>query len=294
MLIDYRTYLCTLFDYKYLPKFLCLYRSLERYCEVFCLYAWPMDKKSYEFLRKQSLPGIVLIPPDKPFTPELREAQGNRDRKEFFWTCGSYLTRWVMRTYAPPSLAYIDADCYFFGHLADVYLAMMGAEIAIVPHRYTPEQAERFAGNGQFNVSFVYFRNTEKGMACLEEWAAQCLEWCYYKSENGKFADQGYLDAWPEKYGAHVIQNPGFGLAPWNQMQYKYAAKRYMVGPLVIENYYPPIVHPLTMYHFHEFRRAGDGFSRTGHTLHPMVATHIYEPYEEEMREMILLVENSG
>jgi len=128
-------------------------------------------------------------------------------------------------------------------------------------------------------------------MVCLEEWAAQCLEWCYYKSENGKFADQGYLDAWPEKYGAHVIQNPGFGLAPWNQSQYTYVHKSYLVAPSIVEGGLELFT---IMYHFHEFRRAGDGFSRTGHTLHPMVATHIYEPYEEEMREMILLVENSG
>jgi hypothetical protein len=52
----------------------------------------------------------------------------------------------------------------------------------------------------------------------LDDWRAQCLDWCHDRLEPTRYADQKYLDAWPEKLGAAllVLPHPGVNLAPWN------------------------------------------------------------------------------
>ena len=43
-------------------------------------------------------------------------------------------------------------------------------------------------------------------MKCLKKWTNQCLEWCYYKLEDGKMGDQKFLDEWPKLYkSCHII-----------------------------------------------------------------------------------------
>ena len=51
----------------------------------------------------------------------------------------------------------------------------------------------------------------------MEHWRKECLEWCFDRPENGKFADQKYLEEWPELFQAVIASNhSGGGLAPWN------------------------------------------------------------------------------
>ena len=63
-----------------------------------------------------------------------------------------------------------------------------------------------------------YLSPDDVGKKCLHEWMQQCLEWCFDRYEDGKFADQKYLDSWPEKFKNHLVisKNLGVGIAPWN------------------------------------------------------------------------------
>ena len=92
----------------------------------------------------------------------------------------------------------------------------------------------------------VAFRNDADGRACLERWRVQCLEWCFDRVENGRFADQAYLDDWPEtQHGVIVMIDPGIGLGPWNFMQFR-----------IEESGSVPTVdgEPFVLFHFHGFR----------------------------------------
>ena len=72
-------------------------------------------------------------------------------------------------------------------------------------------------------MSFQLYRNDETGKRCLEKWRRQCIEWCYDFYENGKYADQKYLDAWPEEFGAISLNAAsGAGVAPWNCFKYQF------------------------------------------------------------------------
>ena len=63
----------------------------------------------------------------------------------------------------------------------------------------------------------IYFQNDDESKKCLNQWKSQCLEWCKDKPEDGKFADQKYLDSWPRDFRKLLIHShPGANLAPWN------------------------------------------------------------------------------
>ena len=170
------------------------------------------------------------------------------------------------------SIAYIDADCFLFADLAPLYDEVGDAPVAIIPHRWTPKHADRLRSAGIYNVSWVYFNRS--GLQCLIDWRADCLEWCYWEVKpDGRFADQGYLNDWPQRYGAHVVQHLGANLAPWNQEQYTYEVNG--TGLMISDG---KRTDPLLFYHFHGYQNAQ---MRTGYTLHPAVMEHIYKPYEE-------------
>jgi len=89
--------------------------------------------------------------------------------------------------------------------------------VLITPHRFT-EQTAHLIIHGKYNVSFQVFKNSETGRKCLELWRGQCLEWCSDILEDGKYADQKYLDSWYSYFGDDIaeIRHIGLGLAPWN------------------------------------------------------------------------------
>ncbi len=71
------------------------------------------------------------------------------------------------------------------------------ASVAITPHNFTPAMRDKIV-YGRFNVGWMSFRRCPEGLACLETYKANCLAWCYDRVEDGRFADQRYLDSWPE------------------------------------------------------------------------------------------------
>lgn len=232
-----------------------------------------LDNDVYDSLSLLSAEHVIPISLPNIQTPELQQARANREYNEFAWTLGSYFTWWCVETFEPDSIAYIDADCYLFNSLDALYDEVSGFPVAITPHRYTPSEAARLKGSGTYNVGWVYFDKT--GYDCLLKWRNDCLAWCYRRIErDGRFADQGYLNDWPARWRAHEVRNLGVNLAPWNQMQYHY--KMNGAGLMVSDGQRDD---KLLLYHFHGFEGIG---RRTGYPLHPMVAKHIYEPYERE------------
>ena len=115
-------------------------------------------------------------------------------------------------------------------------------------------------------------------MKCLDIWRKQCLDWCFYKNEEGKMGDQKYLDDWPNQYNScHIIQNLGAGIAPWNYSQYKIIQKDKFI---TINNV------KLIFYHFHQFQiLENNKFFRVGkiYTSQQPEPKAIYEEYENAL-----------
>jgi hypothetical protein len=106
------------------------------------------------------------------------------------------------------------------------------------------------------------------------------MEWCFIRSEDGKFGDQKYLDDWPQRFGGVVVlRHKGAGLAPWNAAQYSVAWKegRFTVGDA-----------PLIFFHFHGFKSVARNVvqpAEHGYRLSLLLVEYVYFPYAHALRE---------
>jgi hypothetical protein len=116
-------------------------------------------------------------------------------------------------------LVYCDSDLYFFVSLQSYLDQHAEANVVLAPHRHHWWNVGRLAKYGEFNVGLVAFRNNEQGLKALRYWANSCLEWCYDRAENGKYADQKYLEHFSSiSDGVLVEKSVGANLAPWNSL----------------------------------------------------------------------------
>ena len=215
---------CTLFDSNYLVKAVAMHRSLLRHCPDFRLTAFCFDDEAKAALDELALPRLetVALGELEAADPALLSTKGDRTPVEYCWTATPALPRYLFAT--RPDLrevTYLDADLLFFSDPEPLFAEMGEESVLITPHRYAPEYAHQIE-NGIYNVQFLVFRRDGRGEEILQWWHDRCIEWCYYRLEDGKLGDQKYLDDWPERFeGVHVLRHKGGGLAPWNISQYR-------------------------------------------------------------------------
>ena len=239
----------TYFDRRYLSRGLALYRSMVRHCRPFSLSILCLDEFTGLVLSKMDLPEVHLVTLQEleSSDPGLLAVRENRSRVEYYFTLTpSFLLHLVDRVPGLKRITYLDADLSFFSSPSAIFDELGEGSILIVGHRF-PETLKPLEVYGIYNVGLLTFRGNPEGRLCLGWWRDRCLEWCYDRPEGGKFADQKYLDDWPDRFGAVVLENPGAGLAPWNQFQYRI---RLAGGKVMVDG------EPLVFYHFQGLRRA--------------------------------------
>jgi hypothetical protein len=246
-----RRFFCTLADRNYLVRALALIDSLRRHeTGPYTLYFGCLDELSRIIVEALRLPNVIAIPlhaieaGDEP----LLAARANRTNVEYYWTLTPTIMRWILQHHPEIDvLTYLDADLYFFSSSERVYDELGAKSILIHEHRFTPELAHMARESGIYNVGWVSFRRDADGLAALEWWRDRCNEWCYQRTENGKFGDQMYLDDWPTRFrGVVVLQNIGAALAPWNVGNYTIEAP---------EGQAPTVNgRPVVFYHFHSLQ----------------------------------------
>lgn len=271
---------CTYFDRNFFVKGLTLYRSLvEHVVSPFTLWVLCLDDLTYEALVKLAPKGVRPISMSEfEFGDSvLLQAKSNRSRVEYFFTCTPSLPLWVLNHNPEADLvSYLDADLFFFSSPAPIFKELNGGSVLIIEHRFADDQ-RHLEKHGKYNVGLVSFRNDASGQECLEWWRDRCLEWCYDRVEDGRFADQKYLDDWPQRFrNVVVLRHKGANVAPWNVFQYRLSTQNDRV--LVDEQ-------ELIFYHFHRLKRFNRWFCDPG-LLHfrssPLsgeLRNLIYRPY---------------
>lgn len=279
---------CTYFDRNYLFKGLALYDSLARHDGEFALWVLAFDRETQHVLSRLNLPGLRLIAAEQfeQADPKLRKAKLTRSPVEYFWTCTSCLPLYLLRCYPEIELVtYLDADLFFYANPEPIYQELGGRSILIVEHRYAQEHAHFVATSGIFNVGLLAFRNDPEGRSCLEWWRERCLEWCFYRVEDGKLGEQKYLDDWPVRFRqVAVLQHKGAGVAPWNLSQYRITQQ---AGQVFVDE------APLVFYHFHAFNLLSDGVYETVPANYRVSAEQkllIYRPYVAALQRVVLAV----
>ena len=150
--------------------------------------------------------------------PELDAQIAQRSASEQIFSVGpSFLISQADAVNVGGWLVYADSDLYFFEPL-QIYLDRLPqCDVVIAPHRHHLWNKSRLAKYGKYNVGLVAFRNNEEGLRALRFWAESCLEWCYDRAEDGKYADQKYLEKFEAvSEGVFVDNSLGANLAPWN------------------------------------------------------------------------------
>jgi hypothetical protein len=275
---------CTLFDRNYVFKALALHRSLQRHCSDFHLTAFCFDDEARRVIEALGLPQLSTVGLDEleAFDPDLLSVKHDRSPVEYLWTSTPCLPLYMFS--ARPELdetTYLDADLMFFSSPEPLFAEMGDASVLITPHRFSPELAHH-AINGIYNVQFLTFRRDERGLQALNWWHDRCIEWCYYRFEDGKLGDQKYLDDWPERFeGVHVLRHKGGGLAPWNITQHEL---RETPGGIYVDD------DPLIFFHYHRVRLLAGGsfvWRPPGYYISAENRRLVYDPYLEELRRSV-------
>ena len=276
-------YFCTLFDSGYLLKGLAMIRSLKHFCPAMNVYVLCMDEQTKFILERLDLPFVICITLAEVENEELLVAKADRGVAEYCWTLSSCFTWYVMQNYPEIDfLTYVDADLLFYSDVQPLFEEIGDASIAIIEHRFTERLKDREV-NGRFCVEWDSFRRDEQGLACLSRWREQCIEWCYYRLEDGKMGDQKYLDEWPGRYSScHILMHPGAGIAPWNYARYLFGQDT--AGNITVDG------APLIFYHFHQFQLLENGkFDRLSnfYTSECPEPPAVYEHYETELKKCL-------
>lgn len=276
-------YFCTLFDSNYLLKGVSMLKSLARHCPAAHVYVLCMNEPTRTILTELRLPHITCISLSDVEDEALLEAKKDRGVAEYCWTLSPCLPTYVLK-HNPhiDFITYLDADLMFYSSVQPLFDEIGDSSIAIIEHRFSPRLQDREV-NGRFCVEWVSFRRDEEGMACLSRWREQCIEWCYYRLEEGRMGDQKYLDEWPGRYpSCHILMHPGAGIAPWNYSQYKFDNNA--AGEITVDG------SPLIFYHFHQFQMLENGkFDRlsTFYTSECAEPSEVYTVYERDLTERL-------
>jgi hypothetical protein len=273
---------CTMFDHRYLACGLALCDSIERHCNDFKLHVAALTPECADALKLLDQPGlsIVDIAALEADEPRLAAVRSTRGAAGYVFTVKPVLLKWLFDRYADIGvLTYLDSDTFFF---ADPRLAVGqidGHSVMLTPHRFSSSmrQREKF---GRFNAGWVGFRRDRAGLESLAWWRDRCLDWCEDTAmADGRFADQGYLNRFPEMIGqgVRIIEHPGINLAPWN-IAASALTKSGRDGSVMVDG------EPLVLFHFHGLERRFGRFyfpklTSYGTSLDPLVREHVYRPY---------------
>jgi hypothetical protein len=273
---------CTYFDHNYLSRGLALYNSLRRHVPDARLWVLCLSEECHRVLGALGLPGIlpVRLADFEAADPEVAATRGNRSTVEYYFTCTPAWMRFVLAREAGAEwVTYLDGDLFFFGAPEAIYDELRDAAVAIIPHRYPPK-LDRLKKFGTYNVGWVGARNDGDGLAVIAWWREKCIEWCHDYVDAGRFADQGYLDSFPELSSrVKSVENVGANLAPWNVDNHRIDLR----DGVMIDS-----ASPLIFFHFQGLRRGLRWFMFSNHraygaSLSGVMRNHIYKPYVDEL-----------
>lgn len=273
---------CTYFDKNYLLKGLSMCSSFLRHNPTAKLWVLSFDSYTDEILNKLNLKRVTVIHLADFEDKQLLKAKQNRSLVEYYWTCTPSLPLYIFKKNPKiKKVIYLDADLFFYSSVTPVFVELGDKSILTVEHRYPKGQESRIKTSGRFNVGFQIFNRDKEGLSCLKRWRKQCLDWCFWRLEDGKLGDQLYLNEWPNLYSKLVIsQNFGLNAAPWNISQYWVSKKNDRV--YINED-------RLICYHFHQFQilRENSFEFSSGYYFSKIVQDYIYKKYILDLERQI-------
>lgn len=240
-------YFCTVADARFVLETTALYNSLAREALRFNrhLIFWVLciDDTSMSIFKKINS-NIQTISLSSLNDQELLSVKNSRKVGEFAQTSKASLVNYLLKKMAPSRiLTFVDSDIYFFTDPVLTYENNTRWSVLITPHWFTGKKKGFAKKVGIYNSGLVCFRNDNDGRDCAKLWRRQCIDWCFNRTEDGKFTDQFYLEEWVKKYDSvRVTQRKNVNVGNWSidGLSIKLKNKKIFVNN-----------EPLVCYHFH-------------------------------------------
>ncbi len=204
---------------EYCYQGLVLYKSLVRHDKNFKLFIICLDNKMVQFL--DNLQQSNLVPIDvrdiEEAYEELLEIKQVRDKREYAWTLKPSIVLYLFENFDyVDHVLWLDSDMQFLCSPEPLYDEWSDLSILLSEQYYTDAYEYLVSGYGKFQAGFIGFRRNEDGIECLRWWQERCIEWCSDKADNGRWADQKYLDEFPQRFkGVGIVNNLGINLTPF-------------------------------------------------------------------------------
>jgi hypothetical protein len=275
---DMKRYYCTYFDHRYLNKGTALYQSMLDHCQDFTLFVLCLSPECYSQLHKLKFPrmNIVSLEELEGWDSELLEAKKNRSLVEYYFTCSPSLPLYIFDHFPQVDLiTYLDSDLFFFSDPEPLFGELRDNSIAIIGHKFPPH-FKHLEDRGKYNVGWISYRKDQDGTFCLQWYRERCIEWCYDRVEEGRFADQKYLDYFSANFPNVIeLQHKGANLAPWNVSNYRLTQSG---SHLKVDG------QRLIFYHFHGVKHVVGPLYDSGLAIYqvPMdkiIRNALYKPY---------------
>jgi hypothetical protein len=272
----------TYFDSLFLPQGLTLHKSMEKHAGDYLLWILCIDNHTYDVLERLNLPNIRLLKLETLETDELRSIKKERTKGEYCWTLTPFTMKFVFDADGSVMhVTYLDADLWFRKSPNPILREFEESRksVLITDHAFAAE-FDQSALFGQYCVQFMTFKRDMAGEIVRKWWEERCIEWCYNKTEDGKFGDQKYLDNWPDQFSeyVHVLKNKELMLAPWNATRFPYGNS--------------------ILWHFHGLRLSGTAHNKFiyygGYPLPPLTKRNIYKPYISDLISSIKTLQRYG
>lgn len=214
-----RKYYCTMCSIEYCFQGLVLYNSLGRHDKDFILFIVCLDTRALEFLNSLHYCNLVTIDVrdiEKTYK-ELQEVRKQRKKHEYAWTLKPSIALYIFENFVyADHILWLDSDMRFFCSPKPLYEEWGGSSILLSEQYYTNTYEYLVNDYGKYQAGFIGFKKDKNGMECLRWWQERCIEWCFDKADNGKWADQKYLDEFPHRFkGVGVVNNLGINVTPF-------------------------------------------------------------------------------
>ena len=209
----------TFANINYLPQLLSMIESFHRHTIVSRLAVVALDSDTASIIRELHFPrlDIYYIGELESDFPLLLEAKSNRTTSEYFFTLTSAIPKFLLKNYTDSKyVIYIDADLFFYDNPeSSLVILKEGDSVLLTPHNFAKKNLE-LKVYGEFNTGFIAFRNSQEGSKIASWWLESCIDWCKDTVEDGKYADQKYLEYFSViAPGVRVSRDFGLNMGPW-------------------------------------------------------------------------------
>ncbi len=139
---------------------------------------------------------------------------------------------------------YLDTDVYFFNPIEKFLIGNKQSSFVVFQHMYKDKQQNY--PFGKFNAGLVVLKKNDDSDWILTEWSRLCSDWCFLRTEHGRYADQGYLDNLVNYESALGVESTSINLGmhyPLNRKKLKRNNEKILINS-----------EPLICFHFHGLR----------------------------------------